>query len=262
MQGKAEGDRGKTFENIPSMRDDQDLIEDYCQNRLSEKDRKTVEERCRMDPEFDARLSHERLIREAIGDKAAQDFVVKTGTVIWRSRGNNRMAGMGRFHWWLLAASFLVIVLAYFSSRESTADLSELYADYYEPYPFVLSRRGLEEDRIKTLTNAYEEGQWRKVETEIQTLPDSVLIAPMRDLYLAVALLEQERPEEARNLLLSYRDVPVDDLYQDILEWYLALVYLREGDLIGTKEILAGLSSRLPEGALRRKVSGLLQELP
>jgi hypothetical protein len=262
VQGKTEGNRRKTYESIPSMRDDQDLIEDYCQNRLSEKDSKSVEERCRRDPEFDARVRQERLIREATGDKAAQDFVVKTDTVIRRSGGNDRMAGKGRLHWWLLAASFLVIVLAYFLSRESTADLSELYAEYYEPYPFILSRRGLDEDRIKLLTNAYEEGQWRKVETEIQTMPDSVLIAPMRDLYLAVALLEQDRPEEARNLLQSYRDVPVDDLYQDILEWYLALVYLRDGDLTGTKEVLAGLNSRLPEGALRRKVSQLLQELP
>lgn len=262
MQGKTEGNRRKTLEIIPSMRDDQDLIEDYYQNRLSEKEIKSVEERCHRDPVFGAMVRQERLIREAIGDRAAQDFVTKTGTVIRRSGVDNRVAGKGRLRWWLLAASFLVIVLVYFLSRESTSDLSELYADYYEPYPFILSRRGLEEDRIKLLTNAYEEGQWRKVETEIQTIPDSVLIAPMRDLYLAVALLEQDRPEDARNLLLSYRDVPLDDLYQDILEWYLALVYLREGDLTGTKEILAGLNSRLPEGALRRKVSGLLQELP
>lgn len=244
------------------MTKDQTLLEDYITGRLTEKQKQLVRDRCLVDPDFAADLQVEQRIYKVVGDQAAQTFLNTTKEVVDQVKSPIVRKIDKKAISWLIAVTVAILAGIYFFLNASKATNStQLYAEFFEAYPMVLSQRGSEEQRFQHLINAYDQAEWSVVEQELAKLSAIDLPMPLQDLYGAIALMEQNKADQAVGLLKKYLSNPTDNLYQHTLEWYLALAYLKTGDSSNTKSILQDLNKKVESTRLRNHILSLQERL-
>lgn len=146
--------------------------------------------------------------------------------------------------WYMVAATILLLIVAAFSwwkfgLQESTGDL---YASYYQPYPDILTSRGSGERDLNEALFSYEAGNYDvAIEKFDQILADDQNNSELR-FYLGQAYLANNEVNNAQIIftsLLTEKSFALSDANQ----WYLALAYLKSGNIESTKEILLRINS-------------------
>ena len=134
--------------------------------------------------------------------------------------------------WLPLAASFILLIglASIFYSR----DTNDLYDTYFDTYPNLIlptTRGGQENGGIleKAFFN-YDRRQFeeanRAFETYLQNNKDSRI-----SFYQAMGLMNSRKLEEAKKILVSVEKSENESFeYMQETRWYLALLYLREGN--------------------------------
>jgi len=90
---------------------------------------------------------------------------------------------------------------------------------------------------------------------------DSNRTAFYADYYAGISYLEQERNADAIGKLESAVTKSTDESFRLKAEWYLALAYLRSGDITKVNELLTKISGNTNETAHKLKATRLLAAL-
>ncbi len=240
---------------------DIDLIQRYLDRSLTESEKKNLEERLKNEPALKTMyLEHQQLIKGIRYSYLQQRLqqLRALENVLPEIKGEEKK---GKQVWlvtyWKQAvavAACLVIGVVAYTLWNKPASAEQLYAQYFTPYPNVIEpivRSGNE-----TLTKrteafaAYEAGEYEKAAAFFTELLKEKEEAGML-LLLGNANLKLGRTADARSnfvkLIHDYND------YDNIGKWYLALSYLKDGDLQTAQVLLQEISNSEYSYAARAK---------
>lgn len=131
------------------------------------------------------------------------------------------------------------------SKKNEKIDAPVLYAQYFEVLPDAISaseRSVGEESEIESdvdaAMKAYNNGDYQRAASilKMQDEPGALVFG-------AIAEMKNEKQLSAINLLLKSQKLDTKDIYKDIIDWYLSLAYLKNGDIAKAKVILSAISS-------------------
>lgn len=131
-----------------------------------------------------------------------------------------------------IAATLLIIASAgaYIIFKSIPSDNVELFNQYFEPYEDVITNRSAGQLSVQTAMNYYNEGKFAEaikyLEEAMKDNRDNLSI----QCYLGIAYLADNQTQMAKEVLESVADSE-PGLYNEIADWYLALVYLRQNDV-------------------------------
>lgn len=241
---------------------DQVLIEAYLNGQLTTEQKLDFEKRCEEDQAFRNSFEEEKQIYLALNDREAYDFIVKTREVLIRNEVNRSiLSGTKRISLFLAVCTVLVIAVYLFYSSPGSSAPQDLYRQFFEPYPMVLSERGPGENRFSALIGAYDRGAWTEVQSELEQVSGDDLPGALKDLYLSIALLGQGDGVRAEEILTKYLDSPADSIYQYTIEWYLALALLKNGKTETAKTLLEDLEDKVNSTKARERIKALLKAI-
>lgn len=156
-----------------------------------------------------------------------------------------------------LAAAITLLIISTFIFQKT--DTEQLFANYYQPSQFSITRQIDIEAEIARAENFYNNANYTAAIPVLQGLlrkqPENAAI----QLALGNALLNSEAPERAiaefQNII--ERNAP---LYIDQAKWYLALTHLKLGNIENCKKLLQELVSD-NEADFHTQAVNLLKEL-
>ncbi|MDL5049369.1 hypothetical protein QQ054_25475 [Oscillatoria amoena NRMC-F 0135] len=240
---------------------DIDLIQRYLDRSLNDTEKKNLEERLRHEPALKSMyLEHQQLIK-GIRFSYLQQRLQQLRTLEGVLPVIQPEAKKGKQIWlavyWkqavAVAASLLICAVTYVVWNQS-ASAENLYAEYFTPYPNVIEpivRNGNETVTKRTKAfSAYEAGNYEMAATLFTELLNEKE-EPGILLLLGNANLTLGRTADARSnfvkLINDYSD------YDNIGKWYLALSYLKDGDVKTAQVLLQEVSNSEYSYAARAK---------
>ncbi|MGI9552413.1 MAG: tetratricopeptide repeat protein [Aurantibacter sp.] len=217
------------------------LIEKYLEGNLGASEREAFEKRLEDDPEFgQSVVQMENMVsgikhagRKDIAKKLA-DLEATLPEVELEETSNVIELKQSRYRYWGAIAAGLALVLIsslFLLNYNSGQTEQDLFTAYYEPYSGDLSRSGEEDlfDKTKKAEYAYALGQYAVAiplfEEVISQEPTSKLRFYLGNAYLSTG----EGSKAAQQFEAVLRDI--DYPLQDQAQWYLALSYLKAGNV-------------------------------
>ena len=166
----------------------------------------------------------------------------------------------------LAAAAFITLLIGIgmlwiYHSQITKPD--ELYASYFEPYPSIYSQRSVNKDSEQgTLKRkaflAYEKENWEKAIDHFDKL---LLLQPEKAEYAFYAAILDLKLNNAYRAIKRFQTVlkKEDPLLEDQTIWYIALAYLKEGNVEESEEYLQQIIKE--DMANKEKASKLLRRI-
>lgn len=240
------------------------LFEKYLNNDLSRSEKEEFEKRISDDPEFaeafqiykEISISLEAKENREAGEKKLRKNLEELSDEYFNINTRKKPAKIISLRRVLeLAAASIIIVLGTWFILNQTQS-KPTYSEYADYGALALTERG-EDDSVKILAeNLFNNEQYEEAVGILEKIhvqdPENNQIK----LYLAMALIETEQYERADTLLTEIREN--ESVYQYRAVWYLALSYLKQGDIEATKAVL----KEIPESAAEyNKARELLDEL-
>jgi len=212
------------------MTKQEDLIEKYLLNKLSQEEQFMVEEHLKNDANFKKELDFQTNLKTAIIKEDDDNFRNLISELESKANMKNSMPRRSYVTWLAAASVILLLGFSYFLTLDQKATTDDLFVSYFEPYRNVVQPlvRGNEQQDEKTLAFlAYEKGEY---DTAISLFSDlySTTKEPYYLFYKANALLKLEKANEAVPLLLEH--LKTNDTLTEKSTWYLALAYLKLND--------------------------------
>ena len=216
--------------------DKETLINGYFENSLSQDQLMEFEQLLKSDSEFASEVDFQKELRRSLKKNERQEIKQMFGEL--RTEIEDTEAKVFKLRPWLAAASIAVLVFLgtwffFFNSPEINTD--QLYAANFAPYDNVVHpiERGNQLEDLKTRAfTAYENMEYPKALELFGALHkkqnDSYV-----DFYSAMVLMQLNKQEEAIPLLEGYI-VKEGDLV-DRASWYLALAYLKSGEIVKSR---------------------------
>lgn len=240
-----------------------DLIQDYLMGQLSANDKMAFENRLTTDSVFAKQYNEEKILFDVVKDHGAIDFMSTVEDVMRHE--NIQLSPIPLYKRRIvqcIAASMLVLIAAVFLFQNKEESSTKLFTKYYEAYPMVLTQRNEASSIQQDIITAYGLKQWSTVSSLLEQSGTDVLPQPLADIYRAITKLELEDSQAAVAVLEKYNTQPADQLYQHLIEWYMALALLKDGRRTESKERLKTINGELPlNSPLRPQVKNLLSEL-
>ncbi|MEO1410310.1 MAG: tetratricopeptide repeat protein [Bacteroidota bacterium] len=239
--------------------DETSMIDDYLLDRLPPEDRRAFETRLAQDSGLAGRVAERRQLLTQI--EIYGDHLIKQRLRTIHQREASTPPSPTRRRWWpllLLALALLALLLWWALRRPSP---QQLYADYYQTYPLSLSQRATEQpDPLAQIDRHYQNGEFDRalplLEQSLREAPDQSQLR----LALAITYLELDRPAAAETAL---RELLANDFdpFREQAQWYLALLYLKRGELTRVRPYLESLAAE-EGGDFYKRARRLLGELP
>ncbi|MEL6558482.1 MAG: hypothetical protein AAFQ94_09875 [Bacteroidota bacterium] len=127
-----------------------------------------------------------------------------------------------------IAASISVLLLLWVGLFNNTTD-QELFTEYYEQYPNIVSLRGDDQGTLVAGMKYYAAGDYEKAITLLEKESNaSQKNKADRQFYLSLSYLSTEQSELAVRSLEKLN--AAETKYQQQIKWYLALAYLQQGE--------------------------------
>ena len=238
------------------------LIENYLTGKLAFDDRIKFENRLSLDSDFAQLHTEEKMIFDSIKDQGADEFFSVLREVTEGSEKDSRIVPFWKRRIVQGVAAIGLVLISAFLFLQQDKEAHALYEEYYEVYPFLLAQRNTNAAVQQDLIIAYEKQEWERVMLLLADVDGEVLPKPMKDIYTAIAELELNNSQTALAILMTYSNQPTKQVYQELIEWYTALAYLKEKNKASAKRTLQSLKLKLSSGSpLLHKVDDLLSEL-
>jgi TolA-binding protein len=237
-------------------------IEAYLQGRLSSDAHQQFEQAMKDDHTFAEEVALHRQVHLALADEEVMHLEslledIQSGR---QQPFAKRLSLVGKRKW-LAAATFLIIICA-LGYLLIPGLGSPQYASHFEPYPFYLSTRSMEEGAARKLldeaTLQYEKGHYEKALPLFETLQnDAPQIASLR-FYAAYCAMETNQLQYAQ---AGFEEIieSGDSSFVQPAEWYLVKTLLEQGKEAPARQLLQEIASR--EGNFRQSAEKLLQAL-
>lgn len=211
------------------MQSKEELIIKYFSRQLDAEEQKIFDQLMLDDTDFKNQVNFEKSTQEAIKRNERADLKRFLQGVDIPKQNKT-------FQWIAIAASFIGIVLISIFSiyYYSSTDSSNLYTEYFQPYPNEVAPlvRGENDDSsISEAFNAYELENYELSAKLFENINEDYSL-----LYAGISNLELNQNQKAIDQLktLSLQN----GKYQDAAEWYLALAYLKNNETEKAKELL------------------------
>ena len=251
------------------MNNDSDisLIGRFFDGELNNQEVKDFEERLNGDPAFSSLFYQEKLLIRGIinsGRKSLMNRLKNLERTLPKidSTERGKIIKLDRFYW---AAASVVALLSISSvlfyllgASESSADL---YAEYYKPYPNVISvtQRG-EEKELNELEMGFQAYENNFFEKAIEHFEKAISHndTPILKFYIGSSYMGLNK---TKNAIPWFEEVVGDSEveFHDQANWYLALCYLKEDNREKAKYFL--LKLQVGEGSYKKRASELIDEL-
>jgi ribosome-associated toxin RatA of RatAB toxin-antitoxin module len=208
------------------------LVEQYLADTLNPEWRITVENLRATDIEFEREIKFQQSILHEMRDTAQAELKAEISEILPPQDQDYGNPGLSkrtiRYALVLAAACIGLLIIFKFNPWQSAAIPSSLYAEYFEPYPMLLSsrsaaKRELEEIAVGAYLNKDYSNSMRQFDVLITV--DSANMQYI--LYAAISALESSDTEKARsyfNALEQYES------YREQAEWYAAMSWLKDND--------------------------------
>ena len=143
-----------------------------------------------------------------------------------------------------IAATIIILLsigtILYFMNV-AKPDAQQLFADYYKPYPNVVTVKGSNDKLLSAGMYYYDIAKYDSAIMfydkilEDNTQNTEVLF------YKGICLLATDKQDEATGI---FNEITQDNKspFKDQAKWYLALAYIKEGNSVKAKEVLSGIS--------------------
>ncbi len=241
-------------------KDDTPLIDEYLLGQLSPSEHAAFEARLAKDTSLAQLVTERRTLMEKI--EAYGDYQIKQQLKAIHQKEVGKKPTPASFRRWLWPLLLLIIVLLgllfWWSSRPASPQ--QLYAVYYKTYPLNLSQRGEEKTSLLAQIDQY----YGQGEFAIATpLLEQVLSrdSSQSQVRLALAICHIEAQEFDQALEELHRIAAIDfDPYQAQALWYMALVYLRQGEVSKARISLENLTND-KQGDFYKEAKAILQSL-
>lgn len=205
---------------------DMKRIEDYLDGILSTEERQELETQLAKDQAMQTALQWHKDVRQVA--LAKEELRLKK----LMQNKSQKQAKTARLQMWAYAATAAIIVImlgiVWYYSRPQQSDL---FAEYFEPYPNVSVpiERNQPVDNLKLRAfQSYESENYALAVLQLDSLLQIENITTYR-FYYANALLVQQQYQAAVNEFLALNNLNESNDFTQQTEWYLALAYLKNG---------------------------------
>ena len=176
---------------------------------------------------------------------------------IVQNKAENKPKSRRLFFYTVLAAGLSFLIVAFFGlfSRDNN---QALYAEYYQPYPNVISpidrseTSAIEQDPFQLYESGEYEEAIRLFEQRLQQSPD-----PATRFYLGISYMETEKVARAIDQFALVAET--NNYLSSPAHWYLGLSYLRQGEREKAKGIFEQLATSTND--FQEKAKRILEEL-
>ncbi|OQX80858.1 MAG: hypothetical protein B6D61_01420 [Bacteroidetes bacterium 4484_249] len=159
-------------------------------------------------------------------------------------------------------AAFIIILLSvaaivYFTNG-TKPDNQQLFAEYFEPYPDVITTKGINEDLLSAGMYYYNIAKYDSAVMFYDKILENGTQKPEVLFYKGICFLALGKEEDA---ILNLSKVVSDNNnpYNKPATWYLALVYLKMGESKNAKRILSNIINS--NTVYDKKASAILHKL-
>lgn len=204
-----------------------DTIEQYLANTLSIEDRKVLEKEMAEDPELFLEVQKHKELQDVLGDTELLAFKKKLQNVQEAYYADEKQKSRRN---WLrysgIAATIIVLIgigSLVWVNLGKQASATELYAEFYQPYPAQSELRSNVDQQYKNITKTYANEQYRDVINSFTLLNDDDKTDELK-LYAGNSYLNLNKEEKAIAVLKTISTT--SGLYEDGL-WYEVLSYLK-----------------------------------
>lgn len=240
------------------------LIEDYLSGILDKEEHAVIEERITQDNSFAKEVDLHRSIQNALSDREVlelEEILIKIRNASKKDKQEGKVISIKRRRSILgaVAAILLLIVATYLIwDKETEAPL----ADMFEPYPFYLANRSLDDEAAQQQLNqaaqSYEAEEYQLAlpifESLLEHSPENMAL----QFYKAYCELELEQYQLAEQSFVVILENG-DSAYVQPAEWYLVQVYLAQEEIAKAKNLLQKIVSK--GGDFSQPASQLLESI-
>jgi len=238
--------------------DREELINGYFEGSLSDSQLAEFEGLLKTDAEFNTAYEFEKELQLALKKEERKEI-----KELFSSLNQTEEKSKGKvisIRPWLVAASIALVVglgswLFFFNSLD--INTNQLYAANFTPYENVvhpIERGNQLEDLLNRAFTAYEDEKYDealRLFKELNVKKNDAYI----DFYEAIVLMQLNKHQEAIPLLKNY--IQNNGELKDRAHWYLALTYLKLGDVSNSK---AELEKLIELGSFKRTTAKELLE--
>lgn len=242
----------------------QELIDRFLQKDLNQQELNDFMEKLNSDISFAEEVDLQRIVTKGIELEGVNNLRQRLSAIhqkVKAEQQENKTATkvIPIKQWAAVAAAVIILLFAGYNFWNSASAKEDVYAKYYELYQPDFSTRNQETDQANA-EKAYREGDFENVIELLQKVKNESGGNARILLGLGNAFLKTSNYQAATE---SFEEIikSENELYIDQARWYLALTFLKQGDVDSCRKILQELAQR--EGAdFSQEAKGLLHQLP
>ena len=190
-----------------------DLFERYTNNECSWSEREEFEKRLNSDANFKRDFES---FQSAVFLLKREGFkkLVKQNSHIYKRTG---------IRLWQIVLVILLVLFYYFLTDKKDPDIQSIYANYYEPYPDLISNRSSKNPIFKAI-EAYNKQEYNQA---LLLLDTTTFNQPLVKLYRGIAQLNiSQNPYEI--FMAETKGISAEDPLRQQLNWYGLLAALKD----------------------------------
>ncbi len=220
-----------------------DLIEKYLMNEMSVREQVEFEESLRSNPD----LMKEFLLRKDINEAIIEDDIISLRNnldeIINTKPALTKKIKNPFIYSAVAAVIILIVVIAnIYIFPLGQMDKNEVFKSYYSAYPAVMSFRSpVDQTEIEKILydafNYYDDGKYEMASVYFKQVLEKDSTNYMSQFYLSVCEIEKNNLSEAEKYLNDLI-LKKNHIFREQSHWYLALVYLKQNEMISAENIL------------------------
>ena len=217
--------------------DKEQLIANYFSGQLSEAERKQFDTFLESDTDFRNEFEFQKSVEQAV---ISREHVKLKGQLQAVENNINKTKTLKT--WWLVAASIAILIVSGLYFYKTDYSNKALFANYYQTpknivHPIV--RNGNQQDDLTNAFIAYQKEDYSTAQKLFSSLYDTKQESFLL-FYEGIALMELSQTDLAIQTLEEH--IKYNDVVSHKTNWYLALAYLKKGEVPKAKEIFKVIS--------------------
>ncbi len=211
-------------------------IEGYLTKTLPKEELIAFEKEIAGNQELKQEIEKHRSLHQIVSDQDTLEFKEKLKQIGDQVKKEETSTSFFS-SFWKIAASIVVLfgvgTLLWYSLNNQD-HTSDLYAQYYEPFPVEDISRGDGNVALQNIMKSYTQGNYNDVISALEKYPDSLKNTQLQ-LYLGNSYLNTKQEQKA---IIQFKNIQKTSQYYENGRWYLALTYLKQGNSKKSKSIL------------------------
>lgn len=227
-------------------------IEGYLSGTLAKEAAKAFEERMAQDSDLQAEVALHASLHKELKNSKEIEFRDLLNTIATEKDTRPKKG----FFPWKVAASIALLVAAGFYFYMNSSNDTNLYEEFFSPYPVEDQMRGAHDAQRDAALKLYADAAYEEAAKELQPLLKNGGNDVQLQLYYGTSLLQLNKVEEA---VVLFENIPSASARYETAQWYLAMAYLKKEDFPASQQVLNGLVAF--DGIFKDRAMAVLEAL-